>query len=262
MNDYLEVEHGLGCFHSTSKCPARARFNKLIDNCFPGLAAEVDQDFSKWEESVREESYITCLSEHPIEEDQNGRLSMWRAYGETAGVALVLNSGSMHSHSHELNVYSSPVAYLTIDEFQAEFEKIVKDAENEAAFIKSLGREKVRNAILKAFFFTVLCTKHPGFHEEREWRVIATTLLPPTSQVTQSVEVVRGIPQIVRKFGLKTYSNNALNLAIPKLLDRIIIGPCAFPEIVHGAFLKLLQDAGVSDPERMVIVSGIPLRHL
>lgn len=261
MNDYSEVEHGLECFKAAYESAPAHNFKKLLDNWFPDLADKVKCDLDEWEQGIRQDSYLTCLSEHLDKENHHGRLSMWRAYGGETGVALILNNRAMLSASHALNVYSSPVAYLSVDEFQVKFAEILRNVEEESAFIKALGWEKVKATILKMFIFTVLCTKHPGFLEEREWRVIATELSPPTSNVTRAVEVVRGIPQMVRKFSLQRYPDHALDLAIPELLDRIIIGPCAFPQIVRGAFLKLLQDAGVSQPEKMVIVSGIPLRH-
>ena len=38
------------------------------------------------------DTYLTSISEHRNKEDTFGRLSMWRAYGETTGVALVMNN--------------------------------------------------------------------------------------------------------------------------------------------------------------------------
>jgi hypothetical protein len=36
-------------------------------------------------------TYLACLSEHQ-DEDEHGRLPMWRAYGATTGIALVINA--------------------------------------------------------------------------------------------------------------------------------------------------------------------------
>ena len=39
---------------------------------------------------------------------------------------------------------------------------------------QSLGRETVSASAFNMLRFAVLCTKHPGFLEEREWRIIAS----------------------------------------------------------------------------------------
>lgn len=259
MNDYLEVEHGFECLNASYKA---APFNIAINACFPGLADEVRNFFNSWLPSIRRDTYITCVSEHLATEDQHGRLSMWRAYGGQTGVALVLNGAVMFSKSNVLNIFSSPVAYLSPNAFAAQFEQIAKNMESEVDYVKSLGREAVKQIVFNMLRFAVLCTKHPGFHEEREWRVVASPAMHPTPHVTLTVEVVRGTPQTVVKLGLQNHPVQGLvGLAMPELLNRIIIGPCQFPEIIRSAFHRLLEEVGVAEAEKKIIVSDIPLRQ-
>ena len=98
---------------------------------------------------------------------------MWRGYGGDTGVAIVLNGDVMLRESHAVGAYSSPVAYLTPAAFAAEFQKIAENIATEAEYVKTLDREIVKTYAFNMLRFTVLCTKHPGFHEEREWRVVA-----------------------------------------------------------------------------------------
>jgi len=93
---------------------------------------------------------------------------MWRAYGGQAGVALVLNGEVMFREFHALGAYSSPVAYLPPDEFAAEFVRIAESIAAEADYIRTLDRDTVKASAFNMLRFAVLCTKHPGFHEERE----------------------------------------------------------------------------------------------
>lgn len=262
MNDYLEVEHGFECLNASYKALPGIAFNAALDTCFPGLATEVKEFFNGWLPSIRRDTYITCMSEHLRGEDQHGRLSMWRAYGEKTGVAIVLNGAVMlrKTTAPVLNIFSSPVAYLTPDEFAAEIEKIAKNIDTEVSYIRSLGRETVKHLVFNVLRFAVLCAKHPGFHEEREWRVIASPIMHPTPHATFAVEVVRGTPQEVLRVELKNHPG-LVGLALPELLDRIIIGPCQFPDLVRNAFKRLLQEAGVPDPTNKIIVSDIPLRQ-
>lgn len=262
MNDYLEVEHGFECLNASYKAAPGNIFNATLNTCFPGLADEVRDFFNGWLPSIRQDTFVSCVSEHLPEEDQHGRLSMWRAYGGQAGVAIVINGAVMFSKSNTLNVFSSPVDYLNPDAFAAQFEQIAKSMEIEVDFIKSLGKETVKQIVFIMLRFAVLCTKHPGFHEEREWRNIASPKMHPTDYATLGVEIIRGTPQPVLKLDLQNHPEKGLvGLAIPDLLDRIIIGPCEFPQVICSAFLKLLADAEVPEPGKKIIVSDIPLRQ-
>ncbi|CBK40835.1 conserved protein of unknown function [Nitrospira defluvii] len=263
MNDYSEVDHGFNCLNASYNAAPGNIFNATLNACFPGLADEVKDFFNGWWPSIRQDTFIACVSEHLPEEDQHGRLSMWRAYGGQAGVALVINGAVMFSKSNTLNVFSSPINYLNPDAFAAQFEQIAKNMESEVDFIKSLGKEAVKQIVFIMLRFAVLCTKHPGFHEEREWRNVASPKMHPTDHATLGVEIIRGTPQPVLKLNLQNNPEKGLvGLAIPDLLDRIIIGPCEFPQVICSAFLKLLIDAEVPEPEKKIIVSDIPLRKL
>ena len=203
MNDYLEVEHGFDCLNASYKAAPGITFNAVLNACFPGLADEVQNFFNGWLPSIRRDTYITSVSEHLPEEDQHGRLSMWRAYGGQSGVALVINGAVMFGESNALNVFASPVAYLTPDAFALQLETIAKNMESEVDYIKSLGQETVKQIAFTMLRFAVLCTKHPGFHEEREWRVVASPVIHPTQHATFAVEVIRGTPQVVLRLDLK-----------------------------------------------------------
>lgn len=264
MNDYMEVNHGFECLRAAwGKAESENPVYGALEACFIGLYDEITTYFNGWLPKIREDTYITCVSEHSDEEDQNGRLSMWRAYGGKAGIALVLNGSVMFSESDALQALSSPVSYLNCDAFVAGFIDIAKNIEREAVYIKSLDREFVKNILFALLRFAVLCTKHPGFHEEREWRIVASPAIYPSEFLIPKVEIVRGIPQTVLKIDLKNHPDKGLvGLALPELLNRIIIGPCEFPQVIKTAFIQILLEAGVSNPESKIVVSDIPLRQL
>jgi hypothetical protein len=169
----------------------------------------------------------------------------------------------MFSESDALGAYSSPVAYLSPEGFAAEFLKVATSIEGEADYIRTLDREAVKTIGFNMLRFAMLCTKHPGFHEEREWRVLASPAMHPSKLLMPAVEVVRGTPQTVLRLDLRDHPDQGLaGLAIPSLLNRIIIGPCEFPQVILGAFRQLLVEAGVPEPEAKIVVSDIPLRQL
>ena len=264
MNDYSEVQYGSCCFEGAYNTEPGTNFKTALESCFPGLAEEVRKElFDDWRPIIRHDTYVTCLSEHLSDEDQHGRLSMWRAYGGAAGVALVIRGAVMFSNTQVLKVISSPVAYQQPDEVGVALNKIAKNISDHADFLKSVSRDVVKKAVFNMFLFGILCTKHPGFHEEREWRIIASPQMYPTPHCISAIEVIRGVPQRVLKIDLKNHPAQGLvGLAIPELIDRIIIGPCQFPKIIRAAFFEILKETGVPDAAERIIISDIPLRQV
>jgi Protein of unknown function (DUF2971) len=263
MNDYSEVQYGIQCLDAACSAEPGKNFNIALNTCFQGLADEVRGLFNGWLPIISEDTYVTCLSQHLSKEDQHGRLSMWRAYGCGTGVALVINGAVMFGNTHVLQVFSSPVAYEEPHIVAERLNKIAKNISNDVGFLRDLGREHVKSAVFNMFLFGILCTKHPGFHEEREWRAIASPQIWPTPHCSFAIEVIHGTPQRVLKLDLKNHPEQDLvGLAIPELINRVIIGPCQFPAIIRAAFLELLQQAGVPDADERVITSDIPLRQM
>ena len=167
----------------------------------------------------------------------------------------------MFANTQVLNVFSSPVEYQRPDEVAEKLHKIARNISNHTDFLKQVGPDAVKKAVLNMFLFGILCTKHPGFLEEREWRAIALPQMYPSQHYASAIEVIRGVPQRVLKLDFKNHPEQGFaGLAIPELIDRIIIGPCQFPKIIQVAFLELLQQAGVPNASERIITSGIPLR--
>ena len=111
------------------------------------------------------------------------------------------------------------------------------------------------------FVVSVTCLKHEGFHEEREWRVIYGPERAPSSFMQSSIEVVGGIPQIVYQLPLDVTVDDALaDLDLPRLFDRLIIGPSQFSWAMYGAFVRALNASGIQDAEKRVFISNIPIR--
>lgn len=176
MNDFLEVEHGIDCLKFAYHSESGKTFVKALDAIFPGLCEESVDYFEKWLPHIRQSTYITCFSEHLDEEDDHGRLSMWRAYGGKAGVALVINGGVMFMENDAVGLIVSPVAYWSQQQVETHLAKITEHVAAEQEFIGGLGRDYLTTIVFQMFRSATLCTKHPGFAEEREWRVIAFPL--------------------------------------------------------------------------------------
>lgn len=264
MNDYTEVQHGLECLVVSYKDDGKGvgeQFRLAINSIFPGISQEIEKLFDGWEFSLSTNSFIACVSEHHRKEDVLGRLSMWRAYAGSSGVAIVMNNEALLQPSDALGAYSFPVAYFEKDQFKIQIEKLAQNISAHADFVKSLGRENVKGYIFQAFKTAVLCTKHPGFDEELEWRVVHTPDLNPSTRLIKAVETIGGVPQPIYKVPLVDIpEENLVGIEIPELIHHIIIGPTDYPAAMADAFKFALTEAGATDVDNKVVVSSIPLR--
>lgn len=262
MNDFMEIEHGSTCLSSAWRSDTGQRLVGIIDSLFPDISKEVAQLIDGWAPSFRSDTFITCLSEHDNDEDELGRLSMWRAYGGTSGVAVVLNPGVFLSQSDALPAFTSPVAYLSQAGFEVELGRVTDNIAANLDFLKQEGRQNLLNSLFHAFRVALLCTKHPGFKEEREWRIVYAPHLQRSDRVVESVELIRGVPQIVHSIPFKDFPEEGfIGAELPKLINRVIIGPTEFPRQLREATIALLIEAGVPDAANKVVCSTIPLRQ-
>lgn len=262
MNDFMEVEHGRRCLTNTFTNDKEGKeFKDCLEKLLPGIIQELVELFDSWLPSLQKETYISCVSEHPHKEDKYGRLSMWRAYGNSTSVAIVLNTKPFLSESNIFQAFTSPVNYLDPEDFNVEFSKLTERIKADQEFIKSLGKNKVINYLLQTFKSAVLCTKHPGFEEEREWRVVYNPVLAKSEYVKTSIETIGGIPQYIHKIPLKDIpEGDFFGAEIPDFFDKIIIGPNEHQDVLAKAFATVLEQAGCKSPYSKITYSGIPLR--
>lgn len=263
MNDFMEVEHGLRCLTQTyNSGSAGEKFKTVLEAISKGITEEVTEFFNMWAPWIRTDTYFTCVSEHLADEDALGRLSMWRAYGEATGVALVINNTAFLSDSNALKAASSPVAYLSDEQFEQEFARVADAILEGSNFLRTLDPQHLRNWVFHMFRFAAVCTKHPGFKEELEWRVVYNPHIDRSDRLIREIKVIGGTPQPVYKIPLKNIAEEGfVGAEIPELIDRIIIGPTRYPLAAYEAFVHVLEEAGVEKPHQRVVMSQIPLRR-
>src|SRR3546814_559678 len=110
--------------------------------------------------------------------------------------------------------------------------------------------------------FAILCTKHPGFWEEREWRVIYTPQMGISPFVKEDVVTVNGIPQVIHKIQLANDpERNVAGLDPVELIDAVLIGPTQFRMTLAESFHKVLLKAGIDEPGHRLRFSDLPLRR-
>lgn len=263
MNDYREVQHGREALQSyfAEKSETRARFEAALDGCAAGLFDSSVTRFDHWWPHVAHSVYIASISEHDDSEDRHGRLSMWRAYGrDVPSVAIVMRL-PLETPINDLGVWFTPVLYADRQQLASYLDRIAQNIALHREALAGLGHEGLTWRIHIALLLVALATKHPGFHEEREWRVIHVPSLAPRNRLLRAVETVGGVPQPVYKIPLANVPDTDIQgIAPAQLIDRIIIGPSLFPGPIWDAYVGALEDAEVPDPRMKVVLSDIPLR--
>lgn len=261
MNDFMEVDHGLDCLKDAYASEAGTALKEVLEEHYTGITKEFEELFNAWAPGIRRGTFVTCLSEHSGAEDSLGRLSMWRAYGGSAGVALVFNGDVLLRPSDALAAYSSPVAYQDAPAVRNELAKVAAHLSKEPEVLEQLGREGAKHALFHMFRFAAVCTKHPAFKEEQEWRVVAMPALTSSPLVLAEIETIGGIPQQVLKIPLKDHPEQGLTGLEPaSLIDKLLIGPCEHADVIFQAMYQAMEAAGVPDPGKRIVVTDIPLR--
>ena len=261
MNDYSEIQYGLSKITDAFSSKEGEDLEAVLEKTIPGSTEGIKDFFHKWVPNILEDTFIISFSEHTADEDQFGRLSMWRAYGGDAGVAFLINPEALFNDINILPVYTSPVSYFETSDVIDTFSRITDEIRRNGEYVQGLGLNGLRQAVFNALRFAAVCIKHPAFKEEREWRVITSPSLDSSEYLRQSVELIGGVPQpvIKKKIEMPLMNGNG-DLKLPDYVDKILIGPCEFPEVIERAMVSMLSEAGVENPDEKVHVTGIPLR--
>lgn len=266
MNDFSEVQHGETCLAESWKDEeVGGRLRTLLNDLEAGLADQFAKSFDAHTDERNVQSFLMSVSEHgnpETAEDKYGRLSMWRAYGGDTNVALVFNNSAFFSEDVKLKAFSSPVLYADHDAFKEHFLQLVSGLEEEFNLLRALGSETVVQHLYWAFHLASLSTKHPGFAEEKEWRVIySPTLLGQSTLMKEDIETIGGVPQKVVKLPLKAdAASGYTGFAIAEILEEVIVGPTETAWPIQESLAILLEKNGVPDAWGKVRRSNIPLR--
>lgn len=264
MNDYMELSHGSALIKHSLSGSIGARLLSILQGHH--YATAVIEGFKRGDLThLRDKTFMASLSEHNREEEY-GRLSMWRAYGGNhAGVALIFNTGFIEIQE-ATGLVTSPVLYADQRIFDTEFETIVASLEGESDFVREFPSTTLSVVISAVLRFAVQSTKHLGFSEEEEWRIISDANLQLSAAmgidgiVQEKIVDLKGIPQIIRYIDLSPYQRDSSHpLHLSRILNHIIIGPSAFPETVELAFKKKLSALDADNVR--VVRSDIPLRR-
>lgn len=273
MNDLQEMEFGIGVgtrlffeFSLTHEfedaCGSYSRAQN-IRNFFAGHASNFDMRDAS-------EIYVFCLSNHDespgnSQYADDGLLSMWRGYGANGnGAALVFKTDFLRLRVDSPLVFAK-VSYLSNQERRPLLLEKLKQA---LSVVKNNTIPEDMLPIVAEWFFMIvkffaLRTKHKGFLEEQEWRIIYLPDLDRQQLLSPHISYYIGPKGIEPKLKMKL---EPLKLdpretwTFHSILHKVILGPSFSSPLAAEAVRKMLKAAGKEDFSEKLCVSGIPFR--
>jgi hypothetical protein len=146
--------------------------------------------------------------------------------------------------------------------FLTAFEQTLERLEQNPDKLRAVDPDVLKSCCFNALQFAILSTKHIGFREEREWRIIHGPRELESAWVQPTFETVRGKPEVVYHLPLANQEGMGLpEIDLNRLLHRVIIGPCQNPYQVASTFEDILRSLQIEKPDERIRISLIPLRQ-
>lgn len=264
MNDREEVRFGVlrgnELFHGNNSivkaCGSPERYSKLRE--------EYVACFRQFEDNHAIDTYVFCLSEHHPN-DMDGLLSMWRGYGDNgSGAAIVFDTDKLVGQE------SSPLIIARIH--YASTEKRTQWLETLMERFATLLRDTnvpddqlhvPAHYLFERIKLFALFSKHDGFSEEQEWRVVYSPDRDKEQRLAQMFHYSlgpRGAEPRLRFKIAQLDGASDTELSLTKLVNRIILGPCISSNLAQQAVTRMLKRAGKSEMSGIVQASSIPFR--
>jgi hypothetical protein len=264
MNDLEELNFGMNegakALHLNEKirlaCGTQDNYNKLLES--------FDRFFNDFDSKHVLNTYILCFSEHQAD-DNDGLLSMWRGYGNSgSGASLIINTAKF-SDKPDSPLILGKVHYAS----KYEREQWIREKLSSLAELISANAKVDSDfsaaawAWLNRLTSFALFTKHHGFHEEREWRVVYMSDRDRGQDFKQyfgHLATNRGIePKL--KLPIRPIPELALeNISLENLVDRIILGPSVSSALAANSLRQMLRNIGEHSLAERVVGSEIPFR--
>ena len=243
MNDVDELRYGMNLgLHAVrthtglrEACPP-AHYNALLD--------AVDALYTAFDGETAFDVYVFSCSEHDDQIGDDGLLSMWRGYGgDGNGVAIVFDLAPLIAADSPLLVHQ--VQYRSHEQSEAWMERKLQ------GFAEALRRaggpvahmQAAAAALFERIKVFALFTKHRGFHEEREWRLVYLREHDRQGLLTQQLHYAigpRGIEPRLR------FTTNAIGApgqgpSLQQMVRRIILGPVLATPLALRSVERMLE---------------------
>jgi hypothetical protein len=265
MNDLEEVRFGIfegqklimESKEIDDACSSKERTN-YFRHCFNHHISHYDMHHLR-------DTYVFCTSEHRPT-DNDGLLSMWRGYGANGnGVAIVFDAGQLEV------LKTSPLIIANV---------IYKSTEGRLQWLKdilstfvgilkatNIPTEKLHIAsecLFERIKIFALFTKHSGFDEEEEWRVVYMPERDPNNNLASMRNYSicpRGVEPKLRFKVAPLEGIASPNLSLSGIIERIILGPTISSPMARTTVLRMFDLLGREELAPKLRASTIPFQH-
>lgn len=228
-------------------------FKNHLDHLFDGFEREGAFDV-----------YIACFAEHHPD-NRDGSLSMWRGYGADGNGACVVFDTAKLTEVPSSPLIIGKIEYASRDIRIGWIDRIL-DVFGELVVLTELPTEKLHAAawtLFQRLLSLSLYTKHEGFQEEQEWRIVYMKHHDTDNLLTSMLDYhigPRGIePKL--KFDIKPLPGAAdESILIDRLVHSVILGPTAAADIHRKSVLRMLKRLEREALVARVFSSTIPYR--
>lgn len=266
MNDIEELRFGVNIgahefrMHQGIKeaCGNDARYDALR------LAFEERLDLISNENAF--DTYLLSFAEHCVDKDADGSLSMWRGYGVNGnGVALVVDLAQVPTIQDSPFILSK-VFYASgaqrVDWIKRKLDMFADLLASDKALPETSFPQVVSNLLERLVIFA-LFSKHDGFKEEREWRLVYLKDRDFNQKFFDmlSYAIVEGGVQPKMKFKTNALERiSGMPFSFRDALHSIILGPSISNSLAVTSVSRMFSSLSLFDVAGKVKASSTPYR--
>lgn len=264
MNDFEELRFGLleGVNIFLTDDRLKTAFQSI--ERFEKFAQNLRYYLDKFDQDEVMNTYIFCLSKHDLS-NADGKLSMWRGYGGNGNGAALIFDTSKIDVRHNSPIRLARVKYGTNTERHEWIKDIV------ASFVSVVEKEDIEDnqiflasyAVFRRLQVFALYTKHSGFEEEQEWRVVYDKE-NDTQNIFDKFRHYhigpRGVEPKLRFRFEPIEGFTSEDFCLEKYLNGIILGPTTSNPLARKSVERMLDLLGFGGLKDVLISSTIPYR--
>lgn len=265
MNDLEEVRFGVVHGVDTVVESKEIENSMLSDDRYDLFLKHLFECQNQFQDIDALDVYVFCVTQHDPEKD-DGLLSMWRGYGGNGrGAAIVFDSqkipfnddsplilGKVHYASREGRInYIRGLA--------ARFANLMGKA-----YIPDSKIAIAANVLFQRIVLFALFSKHIGFLEEHEWRVVYLSTRDRDNNLEPMKGYLNGPRGIEPKLKLKIGPGVGFiptDVTLVDMIHSIILGPNSSSKLALGSMDRMLELLELEDLRNRVRASEIPLRE-
>lgn len=261
MNDYQEIRYAASKLKEILRKNNKKMFNQFIEvleQIIPGKITEIRDILNDILTNIAGglylHTYIMCFTEHDDSIFPDGNLQMFNSYGRGNGACLIFDKNKLQ----ELDLPIYKVHYSNERNIDEKLIQLLNRLKEQAEELRGVDVNKIINYLQLFFISLITTTKHPGFSQENEWRLIINDRLIQYDETfknvqNEKVKCVNGVPQIIKTLKLEGYEN---------LLKKIILEPRYTMAAEKLAISKILKhDWKVDNSMDIIRISEIPIRR-